>query len=522
MITPYIILTLQICGCLLISQATKMPFNSEDYIAMGVALILGAIITAIFLRMKNSGALTLKDAEIKATEEKLREVEKNLATKEIELTAIRKQTVDLMQREAELKTRIDAERKAGREKEALLQNAQVQLGDTFKALSSEALRANQKQFLQLAESSMKAQQDKVNLELDKRKQAVDNVVQPISQTLEKMQGRIGEIEKAREGAYASIKEQVLMINETQLDLRKETSQLVKALRQPTGRGQWGEIQLKRVVEMAGMQEHCDFSMQVSKTSGDGNQLRPDLVVDLPGGHKIVVDAKTPMAAYLDAIDTKDEVKREALLDQHAGQVRTQISQLANKKYSELFGASPEFVILFLPSEAIFSAALAKDPTLIEKGIEKGIILATPTTLIALLRTIAYGWRQQDFSKNAEKISQLGKELYGRITTFSGFFNRVGANLSTMVGSYNRAVASFDSRVLSSARKFEEFGAVASPESPLDAATVDSAVRESNSVVTSDIAEIAQSTSSAIESVGFEPAQDFASPDEEDFISNGPI
>ncbi len=462
-----------------------MPFTTEAWIAVGAALIVGGVIIGLIMKSKLTGVRNLAEAQVNSEKERADSVEKKLVAREFELDTIRNQTVVLQQRETELKTRIEAERRASKEKEVLLARAQTQLGDTFKALSSDALRSNQKQFLQLAETSMKAQQEKVNLELDKRKQAVDGVVKPIAESLEKMQSRIGEIEKVREGAYASITEQVKSMSESQINLQKETSQLVKALRQPTGRGQWGEMQLRRVVELAGMQEHCDFSMQVNTKREEGKNLRPDLVVDLPGGQQIVVDSKTPMSAYLDALEADDDKAREAYLVQHASQVRTHIQQLGSKKYQDQFESSPEFVVLFLPSEAFFSAALTQDSSLIEKGVNQGVILATPTTLIALLRAVAYGWRQQSLNDNAQKISQAGKELHGRISIFAEHFNKVGANLSTVVGNYNKAVGSLETRVLTSAKKFEELGAVAESASVEEPKQVETLVRQSNGFVVSE-------------------------------------
>jgi len=394
-----------------------------------------------------------------------------------ELEGIRKQTVELQKSESEYKTRLEGERKSSREKEQLLENAQAKFSDTFKALSSDALKANQEQFLQLAKTSLNAQQTKAATDLDKRRVAVEMLVKPVAESLEKVQGRIGDLEKAREGAYASLKEQVSSMTKSQYDLQRETAQLVKALRQPTGRGQWGEMQLKRVVEMAGMQEHCDFVTQSSTTTDEGKKLRPDLVVNLPGGQHIVVDSKAPMDAYLDALDVDDEKEKNLALIRHAAQVRTHIQQLGAKKYQEQFETTPEFVVLFLPSEAFFSAALNQDSSLIEKGVEQGVILATPTTLIALLKAVAYGWKQETLTENAQEISIVGKELYTRLSKFAGDIDKMGKSLSTTVNHFNTAVGSFDSRVLSSARKFETLGAAPEQTSISESQPIDKSVRE---------------------------------------------
>jgi DNA recombination protein RmuC len=349
------------------------------------------------------------------------------------------------------------------EKLALVGDARESLGDAMKALAADALASNNESFLALATTQLQKVRQETTHDLETRKQAVEHLVAPIKESLKNVDGKLQELELARQGAYSELKEQVRQLTDTQKELRSETGNLVTALRSPIVRGRWGEMQLRRVVEMAGMLAHCDFVEQ--QTVGtDGVRLRPDVVVRLPGGKQVVIDAKAPLQAYLDSLEAKDEDTRKARLADHARQIRDHIAKLSAKSYWSQFEETPEFVVLFIPGETFFSAALEHDPSLIEEGVNQQVILATPTTLIALLRAVAYGWNQEKVAESARAVSELGRELYKRLATLTEHFSKVGRGLETAVRAYNDSVGSFERSVLPGARKLKDHGV--SPPSEL--------------------------------------------------------
>lgn len=425
---------------------------------LGIGLLLGGTLVGLWVTTR----LRAQAQRAEATVEELRA---QLEREREQSAAFRRDLADSQQARVAAETRLAETNRQLADQKTLLDQAKQELVGAFQALSGEALKHNNDAFLKLAAVSFETLHAKAEGDLAQRQQAIDGLVRPLHESLQRYDEHMRLLEQSRQSAYGGLDQHLKSLAESHQRLQQETGNLVKALRAPTVRGQWGEITLKRVAELAGMVDHCDFVQQATVTGEEG-RVRPDMVVRLPGGRHIIVDAKTVLAAYLDAHEAQDDQQRADALRRHAEQVRGRMDELSLKAYWTQFERAPEFVVLFLPGEQFLGAALDQDPRLIEEGFARGVVLATPATLIALLRAVGYGWRQEQLTAHAEEAGKLGKDLYERMAVLAEHLNDVGQALGKSVSAYNRAVGSLETRILPAARRFKELGVSSDKDIPL--------------------------------------------------------
>lgn len=461
-----------------------------------VALVAGAAIAWIVAGQRGKLAVQRERGELErrlaVLESEAAALRLRLAEGDSTLTSLRQQLDVERQERARAETRMEEGARRIAEQQRLLDEAEKKLKDAFASLSADALKSNAEQFLATARKTLEVMLSDARGDLGKRQEAIQALVQPIADSLKRYESQIQGIEQARQKAYGSLEEQLKSLGTTSQLLQQETGRLTTALRNPRVRGRWGELALRRAAEIAGMTEHCDFVQQLSVESEDA-RFRPDLVVNLPNGRTVVVDAKAVVEAYLDAVTATDETARSEHLARHAQNVRSRVRELSGKGYWERFEQSPEVVVLFLPGESFFSAALEADPRLLDEAGERRVILASPTTLIALLRAVAFGWRQERLARNAEQISRMGRELYERMRTLVERLDKVGVQLGRTVSAYNDTVGTLESRVLPSARRFRELGAGAGDELS-DVARISETPRQSSATLADKVPDRADEAS----------------------------
>lgn len=438
-------------------------------VGAGVGILAGALIAgwwvAAHLRRRfHDQAMEAAERAQKA-ETVVAELRRHAELDQAEIVRLRASLSESQQAFVAAETRREEALKRVEEQQAILAQARLELAETFQALSGTALQRNNEAFLNLAKTTFQAIQAEAKGEWSRRHQAIDDLVKPLHDQLGRYADQLQQLEQSRQAAYGGLDQHLRLLAESQQRLQQETGQLVNALRTPAVRGRWGEMTLRRVAELAGMVPHCDFFEQESVVSEEG-RARPDMLVRLPGGRQIVIDAKAVLSAYLEAHDAPNDDQRAERLKRHAAQIRARMEELSLKAYWAQFDLAPEFVVLFLPGEQFLGAALEQDPTLIEDGFSRGVVVATPTTLMALLRAVAYGWRQEQLTAHAQEAGRLGKDLYERMALLAQYLNEIGAALGKSVAAYNRAVGSLESRVWPAARKFKDLGIATEKEVPL--------------------------------------------------------